>query len=357
MSLEDFAIILAFLFIVIFEFHWLQKYSAQLLLTLFFTLILFLQSAYVSLDVYRSLVNLCKVVNCFVLFPIVLLYLFKDKRNIVIAKRSYLFSSILSSLIFVLNNSVSLDQRVSSYSGDPVMYSFLLGFAFIIVLFSDKTLFGKFFFFRPILIVIFVFQILLTGSGSGIAILFLAFTVKLFFAQTPFNFGKFALKLNFLILSIWALWTSPLSTLTKDRLYAISNPRTHYDLSAGAGQSSLEARVLSIKYAWASLQDSLIFGRGFYVGDQVTEIGLQPHNFLVLCWLTGGMLGLILSLIFFIQSFSRLSKFALVHFQMDFVITFTTWFGLFSTSIFWDTAYFSCLYIILYGHKSIKSQI
>jgi hypothetical protein len=181
-----------------------------------------------------------------------------------------------------------------------------------------------------------ILEILRTGSGSGLAIILIAVIAQRIMPRKA-NASRESVLIYFGTLMLFAMfWNSAFASKTRDRISLILNPRASYATQAGTGQSTIESRLLSIKYA----MDQISFD------SQLTVLGLQPHNYFILAWLTGGAIFLICTLLLSLQ----FSKVALLSYFRGDTLTFTILLGAFSALMtepfLWDTGFFTPLLMV-----------
>ena len=337
--------IIMFIWIVLTKYSFYRRYLVLICFAFFITLILVLQTLLVSVDAYASIVNIMKCVNAYVFLPLVITYLTREINSHKYAILSYTGSASISSIISLLfvSPGTSSPGRVSGYSGDPVMYSILLSFAVCILLSNFPIILKMSLILRFLLLSLLILEILRTGSGSGLAMILIAVIApRIMPRKTKVSRDSFLVFLG--ILTLFAIfWNSEFASKTKDRISIILDPRTSYTTQAGAGQSTIESRLLSVRYALEQIIESPILGHGFSFDSQLTVLALQPHNYYVLAWLTGGAIFLICTLLL---SFQFL-KVALNSYFRGNTLTFTilvgAFFALMTEPFLWDTGFFTPL--------------
>jgi hypothetical protein len=278
----------------------------------------------------------------------VIKYLTREINSRKYAILSYTGSACVSSIISLLGTSPGIISpgRVSGYAGDPVMYSILLSFAVCILLSNFPIILSISVILRFLLLSLLILEILRTGSGSGLAIILIAVIAQRIMPRKA-NASRESVLIYFGTLMLFAMfWNSAFASKTRDRISLILNPRASYATQAGTGQSTIESRLLSIKYAMDQIRESPILGHGFSFDSQLTVLGLQPHNYFILAWLTGGAIFLICTLLLSLQ----FSKVALLSYFRGDTLTFTILLGAFSALMtepfLWDTGFFTPLLMV-----------
>jgi hypothetical protein len=348
LSLEDILVIIIFIWIVLTKYAFYRRYLVQFFFAFFITFILVVQTLLVSVDSYGSVVNIMKCVNTYVFLPLVIKYLTREINSRKYAILSYTGSACVSSIISLLGTSPGIISpgRVSGYAGDPVMYSILLSFAVCILLSNFPIILSISVILRFLLLSLLILEILRTGSGSGLAIILIAVIAQRIMPRKA-NASRESVLIYFGTLMLFAMfWNSAFASKTRDRISLILNPRASYATQAGTGQSTIESRLLSIKYAMDQIRESPILGHGFSFDSQLTVLGLQPHNYFILAWLTGGAIFLICTLLLSLQ----FSKVALLSYFRGDTLTFTILLGAFSALMtepfLWDTGFFTPLLMV-----------
>jgi len=355
-SLQDILVIIIFIWIVLTKFAFYRKYLVLMYLAFFITSILVLQTLLVSDDSYGSIVNIMKCVNTYVFLPLVLKYLTREINSHKYAILSYTGSASVSSIISLLFASpgASSPERVSGYAGDPVIYSILLSFAVCVLLSNFPIILRMSIILRFLLLSLLILEILRTGSGSGLAIVLIAVIAPRIIPRKA-KVSRDSVLVYFGTLMLLAMfWNSVFASKTKDRISTILNPRTSYSTEVRSGQSTIESRLLSFRYAMDQIRESPILGHGFSFDSQLTVLGLQPHNYFVLAWLTGGAILLICTILLSLQ----FSKVALLSYFRGNTLTFTIlaggFFALMTQPFLWDTGFFTPLFLMALLNTSIS---
>jgi hypothetical protein len=355
LSLQDVLILCTITWILLTKYAFYKEYLFAIGLAVFITGILILQTFIVSDNTFNSTVNILKCLNCYLFLPLVLLYLTRLKDSYHLGVTSYVIGAVFSSLItmFGISESSKSISRISGFAGDPVMYSILLSFALCYLISNDPSVLKKSLTLRLLAVSLISIEILRTGSGSGLAITVLG----VFFARVLLRGGgtrKASSIMDFgIVVVLWFVWNSDYANTTKERMQVILNPQAGYSHSTNSGGSTIESRVLSIKYAIELIQEQPILGSGFSFNSQLTDLGIQPHNYFILAWLTGGVLFLSCTLVFFFWNLRQ----SLVSYQKrDSIVMITqvgVFFALMTNPILWDGGFFTALLIILLKERRL----
>lgn len=356
LALQDVLVLTVVIWIFLAKFSFYKKYIPAFALTFLVTGVLILQTFIVSDDTFHSTVNILKCLNCYLFLPLVLLYLSRLENAYQFGVSGFIFGAIFSSLVSILgvNGLLVSSSRVSGYAGDPVMYSILLSFALCYLISNDASILKWTIASRLVAILLISIEILRTGSGSGIAITGLGvFITRVFFrAQSMRRKTSF---MDFgIVMILWIVWKSDFANTTKERIQIILNPKTSYSMSTSSGHSTIESRILSIKHAFVMIRERPILGRGFSLNAQLTDLGIQPHNYFVLAWLTGGLLLLSCTLLFLCFNL-KLMLISLRYRDSIVIITqIATFFALMSEPILWDCGFFTALMLLLVKNRKLN---
>lgn len=320
-----------------------------LILGTFFLIAFVLQSFLIALNPSESAVNGLKFVLTFFLLPIVFMNDCKDRKTFDIAIWAFIIGSVISSVASIFSSTtsgVSNGERVSGFAGHPVFFGILSGLALSIALVSfPKTLFFQIFHVLGITTV--AYALVLSASTTGFSFIALTFFVIMFKNLFSLQIGRFLRNTTFFLISLLAFSKIDFFAYSRSRLYQSLNPSTGFSTNAVSGTSTLESRFLSIKYGWDRVLESPILGNGMDVSGRITEINLEPHNFFIIGWQSGGVLVLSVMLVFSLFSLKALiSAFRKKEFR-EITIILVSWLALLTTPLLYERSVITPLVLVL----------
>jgi hypothetical protein len=320
-----------------------------LTLGIIFFIFCVLQSFLTSVDPTESSINSLKFVLTFFLLPVVFINDCQDKSTFNIAIWSFIIGSVISSLASILvstTSGISNGDRVSGFAGHPVFFGILSGLALSIALVSfPKTLILQIFHVLGIAIV--AYALALSASSTGFSFIVLTFFIIMVRDLFSLNIGRLLRITTFCLLSFLAFWNLDVFAFSRARLFQSLNPSAGFSTNAVSGTSTLEARVFSIRYGWERILESPIFGNGMDVSGRITDVNLEPHNFFIIGWQSGGILVLSAMIIFSVFSFKALLSALLKNELPKITIILVTWLALLSSPLLYERSVISPLILVL----------
>ncbi len=211
---------------------------------------------------------------------------------------------------------------------------------------SNFLIFGTFFF---IFCVLQSFLIAVEPSESSINSLKFVLTFFLIIVRDFFSLqiGRLLRVTTFCLLSLVAFWNLDVFAYSRTRLFQSLNPSTGFSTNAVSGTSTLEARIFSVKYGWERILDSPIFGNGMDDSGRITDLNLEPHNFFVIGWQSGGLLVLSALIIFSAFSFKALLSALLRNEFPKIIIILVTWLALLTSPLLYERSVITPLILVI----------
>ena len=320
-----------------------------LILGFFFFIFCVLQSFLIAVNPTESSINSLKFVLTFFLLPVVFMNDCQDRSTFNIAIRCFLIGSFISSLASILVSTTSgipNGDRVSGFAGHPVFFGILSGLALSIALVSfPKTLVLKIF--HALGIAVIAYALALSASTTGFSFIVLTFFVIMFRELFSLKIGRMLRITTFCLLSFLAFWNLEVFAYSRARLFQSLNPSTGFSTNAVSGTSTLEARLFSIRYGWNRILESPIFGNGMDFSGRITDVNLEPHNFFIIGWQSGGILVLFVMIIFTFFSLKALLS-ALTKNQLpEITIILVSWLALVTSPLLYERSVITPLVLVL----------
>lgn len=350
LSIQDISILLLFI-MVIFDIQVRPLKSLItnfLLLSIFLTIVITLQSSIVASDPISSALNVMKIFLTFCLLPIVILYFQPIRSELETLLKCFIFgagTSCFGAILFDNGLDFNTSGRSSGFAGHPVFFGILTGMAIsfaIVFLFLDKRHFLTMF---PSVIVM-TLGLTLSASSIGIFLPIVALLIILFNDLTRLNLRRLTLGLIFLTLSAYAFMNFQIFAFSKSRLLQTLNPTAGFSTNRISGTSTLQARVVSIQSGFEKIGHSPILGNGFDSAGRVTSVNLEPHNFLILAWQTGGIIVLCLAIILVVISIMSGLRAVQARMVLDLTVLSTSWFALLTSPLLYERSVVTPLLLI-----------
>lgn len=278
------------------------KYTKYIVMGSFFFVYFMISSFLVSKAPLESTMNYLKIFFAFLCLPLTISIFFQFFKNGKLLFEAFLLGS-LSAIIFGIfsGNQQVVQDRTLGFTGHPVYNGILISLSISIVISNFQS--NSFLKILHLLILpVLIYAFFQTASSTGLVIILssMSFALIQLLRQKRFFLFVFLITLSTLLGIL--IWNSPEFSLTKKRLLLALNPSRGFSLINSSGVSTLDGRKLSIIEGWIKIKSNLFFGHGLDVYGTNTSINLQPHNFLVLAWLSGGIVLFLLAIIFTIVS-------------------------------------------------------
>jgi hypothetical protein len=314
-----------------------------------------LDSFLVSSAPLESSINYIKIFFAFVCLPIVIQVFFQIYIDAKVLYGAFVLGS-LSAIIFgyIVGNQVVQDRSLG-FTGHPVYNGILISLGISIVISNFQAL--------PILK---ISQFLISGfllyaffqsaSSTGLLIICTSLFIKLlgYLRERKFFLFSFAIGISAIVGT--AIWSSSQFVFTKSRLLLALNPSHGFSISNSSGTSTLEGRKLSITEGWLKIKSNPLFGHGLDVSGTNTSINLQPHNFLVLAWLSGGIILFGLAIVFTIYALC----FFIIGFRLGASLEVNVIFGsliaFMSCPLIYERSILAPLFLALYSIRQRKRE-
>ncbi len=320
-----------------------------LILGIFFFIFCVLQSFLIAVEPIESSINSLKFVLTFFLLPVVFINDCQDRSTFNIAIWCFIIGSVISSLASILvstTSGISNGDRVSGFAGHPVFFGILSGLALSIALVSfPKTLILQIF--HVLGIATIAYALALSASSTGFSFIVLTFFVIIFRDLFSLKIGRLLRITIFCLLSLLAFWNLDIFAYSRARLFQSLNPSTGFSTNAVSGTSTLEARVFSIRYGWEKILESPIFGNGMDVSGRITDVNLEPHNFFIIGWQSGGILVLSVMIIFSFFSFKALLSAVQKNELANIIIILVSWLALLTSPLLYERSVITPLVLVL----------
>jgi len=322
-----------------------RKLNFLLILGLFFFLIFALVSFVVSKNPADSVFNFLKVYVAFGILPAAIWIFVKRIEDVYLLFWAYVLGVLASCAFSQFLHLGSGSGRSSGLSGHAVFFGMLTSTAIVICLALDYRTFWT----GLLGLIIIGFasvSLALSASSTGLVNVALSLPVILIMNALSRNFLR---TLIFWIIPIVLgiiSWNSNVFAFTKSRFLLSLNPQTGFSTNNIAGTSTIDSRIYSVKFGWERIKDSIIFGHGLDAAGRVTSIDLEPHNFFILAWQTGGLLFLALSLYFLYISLKYILGFIRYRFTLGIVVSLVTWIGLMTEPLIYERSVLAPFFLV-----------
>lgn len=320
-----------------------------LILGTFFLIFCVLQSFLIAVEPVESSINGLKFVLTFFILPFVFINDCQDGSTFNIAIWSFIIGSAISSFASILvstTSGISKGDRVSGFAGHPVFFGILSGLALSIALvnFPKRRILQVF---HLLGIAIVAYALSLSASSTGFSFIVLTFFLIIVRAFFSLHLGRLLRVTTFCLLSLLAFWNLDVFAYSRARLFQTLNPSRGFTTNAVSGTSTLEARIFSVKYGWERILESPIFGNGMDVSGRITDVNLEPHNFFVIGWQSGGLLVLSAMIIFSVFSFKALFSALLKNEFPKIIIILVTWLALLTSPLLYERSVITPLILVI----------
>lgn len=233
--------------------------------------------------------NTAKIACTFILFPYCIFVLGKEVKIWFVGNLGFISGVLVSAIVALLNEQANYD-RFTGLSGHAVLQGFLSALAATLLLlsFSPNSVYLKYLQFAIFLF--FLWCVSKTVSVTSVLVLVMGLGMYIFQEKdkrTQVKLGRKSLIITIIVLlSIQTGWFSA----TGQRYYEQLKPSRSVSLQGWSGQSTIQIRQLTYSEAFREIKQRPLTGKGFDLSGQYLDIGFQPHNLLLLAWLSGGLL-------------------------------------------------------------------
>lgn len=278
-----------------------RKLFPFLIFSLFLYIYFLLMSLAVANNPSSSMINFTKILFVFTFVPTLLRIYLKNYYQVNELFWAMFCGVLVSNIVDLVITQGRVDARSSAFTGHPVYNGVLIGLSLAgIASFNYKT-------FRSKMLSIgsgiaLLFALVRTASTTGLLILvaFCCIYVLTRFSLQRLLQSFFSLLAMMLLMIFFA--QSDVFSDFRYRLTLTVNPRTGYSINPREGVSTLDARISSLQASWDRIQQSPLLGHGLDLDGRMTSVALEPHNFFLIGWQTGGIVLFILTVVVFIYS-------------------------------------------------------
>lgn len=287
-SLQDFFICFLFLILSLQQRSRLWRYERLGFAVLFLTFISLISIQNVE-SVENHFYNTAKIACTFILFPYCIFVLGREVKIWFVGNLGFISGVLVSAIVALLNEQANY-ERFSGLSGHAVLQGFLSALAatLLILSFSPNSLY-----LRCLQLVIFLFFLWCTSMTASVtSILVLIMGLGMYVFQDRDKHKQVQLGRKVLVITLMLLFSIQFGwfSATMERYYAQLNPSRGVSLQGWSGQSTIQIRQLTYSEAFREIKQNPLTGKGFDLSGQYLDIGFQPHNVLLLAWLSGGLL-------------------------------------------------------------------
>lgn len=324
-----------------------KKLILSQIVSFFLFLIFSFESQLSSANPRESITNYLKIYVAFVLLPSAIWIFVNKMEDVTLLFWGYLSGALLSSISTIfLHLGGPSGSRSSGLSGHPVFFGSLTASAIVVTLsINHRTIRTKVF--SLILVIFFALGLFLSASSTGLIIILIGLIVIVLMNLFDQKLLRTILSLITFYFIGFFIWNANFFSNTKTRFLLSLNPQTGYSTNRISGTSTFEARLYSIKYAWKRIQDSPVIGHGLDTQGRITSIGLEPHNFIILSWQTGGVLLLALSMFFLYVSVRYFVLAINLKFRLGIVVILITWLQLMTQPIIYERSVLAPLFLVI----------
>ncbi len=333
-----------------------SKLNFYLISAIFLFFLLILNSLLVSENSTESIFNYLKVFVAFVILPLVIRFYVQDFIEIYFLLHAYLFGALIScSVTLFLEFGESNNGRASGFTGHPVFFGIMIATCIMIALTmgyrTPKRRILNF-----IYIAFLLYSLSLSASSTGLVIILTGtgalLILNLLQGKILTSIGS---ALSVVLIGI-LVWNADFFDYTRSRLLVSLNPQTGFNTSGASGTSTLEARVISVEYGWERIKESPLFGHGLDALGRQTSINLEPHNMIVLAWQAGGIVLLVLSIIFLAISIKYLILAVRKRLALGIVVILATWLGLMTQPLIYERSVLAPLFLVFAALNLLKVE-